>query len=39
MVQRLESRTRDRKVPGSSPRRSGMIIFFSRVNTRELISA
>ena len=32
IAQWLERRTRDRKVPGSSPVRSGGIIFFSRVN-------
>ena len=32
IAQWLERRTRDRRVPGSSPRRSGGIIFFSRVN-------
>ena len=31
-IQWLERRTRDRKVPGSSPGRSGGRIFFSRVN-------
>ena len=32
IAQWLERRTRDRKVPGSSPGRSGGRIFFSRVN-------
>ena len=32
IAQWSERRTRDRKVPGSSPGRSGGIIFFSRVN-------
>ena len=32
IAQRLERRTRDRKVPDSSPVRNGGRIFFSRVN-------
>ena len=32
IAQWLERRTRDRKVAGSSPGRSGVRIFFSRVN-------
>ena len=32
IAQSLERRTRDRKVTGQSPRRSGRRIFFSRVN-------
>ena len=32
IARRLERPTRDQKVPGSSPRRSGGRIFFSRVN-------
>ena len=32
MAQWLKHRTRDRKVPGSSPGRSGWKIFFLRVN-------